>query len=125
MTAKRFIPPDLPINTCLDELARSLESGHVTLSASTGSGKTTVVPLSLLDQPWLVGKKIIMLEPRRPAARMAANRMAFLFGEKTGETIGYQVRFERRISPHTRIEVLTEGLLLKRLQSDPELSVWG
>lgn len=125
MTTSHFLPPDLPINTCLDELAQSLESGHVTLSASTGSGKTTVVPLSLLDQPWLAGKKIIMLEPRRPAARMAATRMAFLYGEKTGDTIGYQVRFERQISSHTRIEVLTEGLLLKRLQSDPELSDVG
>ncbi len=125
MTTSPFVPPDLPIKACLDELSQALESGHVTLSASTGSGKTTVVPLSLLDQSWLAGKKIIMLEPRRPAARMAAHRMAFLSGEKVGETIGYQVRFDRKISRQTRIEVLTEGLLLKRLQSDPELADVG
>ncbi|MBT8440165.1 MAG: ATP-dependent helicase HrpB, partial [Gammaproteobacteria bacterium] len=81
--------------------------------------------ISLLDTPWLQGKKIIMLEPRRPAARMAAHRMAGLRGEKTGETVGYQVRFERKISQCTRIEVLTEGLLLKRLQADPELTDVG
>jgi len=84
-----------------------------------------VVPLSLLDQSWLAGKKIIMLEPRRPAARMAAHRMAWLLGQKTGHTVGYQVRFERQVSQQTRIEVLTEGLLLKRIQSDPELSDVG
>ena len=125
MTLKHFVPPDLPINACLDDLAQALEAGHVILSASTGSGKTTVVPISLLDQPWLAGKKIIMLEPRRPAARMAAHRMAYLLGEKTGNTVGYQVRFDRQISSDTRVEVLTEGLLLKRLQSDPELSGVG
>lgn len=117
--------PVLPINGCLDEISASLENHHVTLSASTGSGKTTIVPLALLDATWLGHKKIIMLEPRRPAARMAAHRMAYLLGEKTGDTVGYQVRFERRISQNTRIEVLTEGLLLKRLQSDPELADVG
>ena len=116
---------DLPINACLDELSRALESEHVTLSAATGSGKTTIVPISLLQAPWLRGRKIIMLEPRRPAARMAAHRMSSLLKEKTGETVGYQVRFERKISQHTRIEVLTEGLLLKRLQADPELADVG
>ncbi|MEJ2214919.1 MAG: DEAD/DEAH box helicase [Gammaproteobacteria bacterium] len=125
MSIKHFVPPDLPINACLDDLAEALESSHVILSASTGSGKTTIVPISLLNQPWLVGKKIIMLEPRRPAARMAAHRMAYLLGEKTGNTVGYQVRFDRQISSDTRVEVLTEGLLLKRLQSDPELSGVG
>ncbi len=125
MTTNQVVLPELPINTCLVELGQALKAGHVTLTASTGSGKTTIVPLSLLDQPWLAGKKIIMLEPRRPAARMAAHRMAQLLGEKTGQTVGYQVRFERQISVDTRIEVLTEGLLLKRLQSDPELSDVG
>jgi len=120
-----MLTTDLPIHACLDELSRALESDHVTLSASTGSGKTTIVPISLLHAEWLRGKKIIMLEPRRPAARMAAHRMSQLLGEKTGQTVGYQVRFERKISKNTRIEVLTEGLLLKRLQADPELSDVG
>ncbi|MGD2117195.1 MAG: ATP-dependent helicase HrpB [Chromatiales bacterium] len=117
--------PDLPIKACLEDLYSALRHGHVTLSATPGSGKTTVVPIALLDQPWLEGKKIIVLEPRRPAARMAAHRMAFLLGEKVGQTIGYQVRFDRQISRQTRIEVLTEGLLLRRLQSDPELADVG
>lgn len=125
MTAKDLRLPELPVNACLDELSSALQSGHVILSAATGSGKTTVAPLSLLHAPWLAGKKIIMLEPRRPAARMAAHRMAWLLGETTGQTVGYQVRFERKISPRTRIEVLTEGLLLKRLQADPELADVG
>ena len=120
-----FPVPDFPIKTILDELFQTLKTHHVILSATTGSGKTTIVPLSLLEQPWLSGKKIIMLEPRRPAARMAARRMAALYNEDVGETIGYQVRFERKTSNKTRIEVLTEGLLLKRLQSDPVLADVG
>ncbi len=95
--------------------------GCAVLSAPPGSGKTTTVPLALLDEPWLRGKKILMLEPRRLAARTSAARMAHLLGEKTGETVGYQIRFERKISPRTRIEVITEGLLARRLQADPEL----
>ena len=95
------------------------------LTAEPGSGKTTLVPLLLLDEPWLAGRKILMLEPRRPAARMAARRMAALLGEEVGDTVGYQVRFERRMSAETRIEVLTEGLLLRRLQADPELQGVG
>lgn len=117
--------PDFPIRECLDGLNQALTSGHVILTAATGSGKTTIVPISLLQQSWLDGKKIIMLEPRRPAARMAARRMASLLNEKVGETVGYQVRFDRQISRQTRIEVLTEGLLLKRLQHDPELTGTG
>jgi ATP-dependent helicase HrpB len=125
LQAMSVLETDLPIKACLDEISASLEHHHVTLSASTGSGKTTIVPLALLQAAWLGSQKIIMLEPRRPAARMAAHRMACLLGEKTGDTVGYQVRFERKISDHTRIEVLTEGLLLKRLQADPELADVG
>lgn len=95
------------------------------LTAEPGSGKTTLVPLLLLDEPWLAGRRILILEPRRPAARMAARRMAHLLNQRVGETVGYQVRFERRVSASTRIEVLTEGLLLRRLQADPELSDVG
>ncbi len=91
------------------------------LSAPTGSGKTTCVPLALLDEAWLAGGAILMLEPRRPAARMAAARMAAVLGETVGATVGHQVRFERRIGPDTRVQVLTEGILTRRLQADPEL----
>ena len=97
------------------------EQGRAVLAAPPGSGKTTTIPLTLLDEPWLKGKKIVLLEPRRVAARAAAARMAHLLGEKVGETVGYQIRFERRIGPATRIEVVTEGLLTRRLQADPEL----
>lgn len=114
--------PNLPITPSLTQISAALEQQHLVLGAPPGSGKTTLVPLALLDAPWLAGKKIIMLEPRRPAARMAAQRMASLLGENVGDQVGYQVRFERRIGKHTRIEVLTEGLLLRRLQQDPELA---
>jgi ATP-dependent helicase HrpB len=97
----------------------------VVLSAEPGSGKTTLVPLMLMDEAWLVGRSILMLEPRRPAARMAARRMAALRGEAVGDSVGYRVRFERRVSAATRIEVLTEGLLLRRLQADPALEGVG
>jgi ATP-dependent helicase HrpB len=83
------------------------------------------VPLKLLDAPWLQGRKIVMLEPRRLAARNAAHRMAETLGEEVGETVGYTVRLERRVSARTRIEVVTEGILTRRLQSDPELAGTG
>jgi ATP-dependent helicase HrpB len=98
---------------------------NAVLSAPPGSGKTTLVPLNLLDQSWLQGKKIIMLEPRRLAARASAARMASLLGEETGGTVGYQVRFDRCISDRTRIEVVTEGILARRLQRDPDLAEAG
>ena len=114
--------PDLPVLETLPALKRALaETGCAVLAAPPGSGKTTLVPLALLDEPWVRNKKIIVLEPRRLAARAAAARMAYLLGEKVGETVGYQIRFERKISAQTRIEVITEGLLTRRLQSDPEL----
>jgi len=116
----------LPIHEVIDEL-RSTLSRHasVVLEAPPGAGKTTVVPVELLAEPWLRGKKILMLEPRRLAARRAATYMAGKLGEEVGKTVGYQVRRERRIGAHTRIEVLTEGILTRRLQSDPELSGVG
>jgi ATP-dependent helicase HrpB len=115
----------LPIAPLLPEIGERLRNGHLVLTAETGSGKTTGVPLALLDADWLQGRSILMLEPRRAAARMAAARMASMLGEPVGETVGYQVRFERRIGLHTRIEVLTEGLLTRRIQQDPELQGCG
>lgn len=113
---------ELPIVAVLPALEQALaQAGKAVLAAPPGSGKTTLVPLALLEAPWLAGKNIVMLEPRRVAARAAAARMAALLGERVGETIGYQVRFERRVGPRTRVEVLTEGLLTRRLQSEPEL----
>src|ERR1041385_7981833 len=114
--------PDYPALVALPQLRAALgDTGCAVLAAPPGSGKTTTIPLALLDEPWLAGRKIVMLQPRRVAARASAARMAFLLGEKVGERVGYQIRFERRISKDTRIEVLTEGLLARRLQSDPEL----
>lgn len=99
--------------------------GHAVLSAPPGSGKTTRVPLSLLQETWLADQRILMLEPRRPAARMAAARMARLLDQAVGDTVGYQVRFDRRIGARTRIEVLTDGILTRRLQGDPGLEGVG
>ncbi|MDK9706905.1 MAG: ATP-dependent helicase HrpB [Desulforhopalus sp.] len=115
----------LPIKAILGELQAALQKGSAVLSAPPGSGKTTAVPLALLDEPWLDGRKILILEPRRLAARMAAARMAALLGEKVGQRVGYQIRFDRQISPETRIEVLTEGILTRRLQNDTGLEDVG
>lgn len=112
----------LPVTAALPELKAAFASQlSAVLEAPPGAGKTTLVPLALLDEPWAAGKKILMLEPRRIAARAAAARMAELIGEQTGETVGYRVRLDARIGPGTRIEVVTEALLTRRLQSDPEL----
>lgn len=117
---------DLPINAVLPELCDALAgSSSVVLSAPPGSGKTTIVPLELLRQGWLKGQSILLLEPRRLAARAAAMRMAELLGEPVGETVGYRVRFDSKVSARTRIEVVTEGILTRRLQQDPELNGVG
>lgn len=114
---------NLPIEDILPDLNRILaEQTTCVVHAPPGSGKTTCVPLALLDAPWLAGRKIIMLEPRRLAARAAARRMAFLLDEKIGERVGYRTRLDIRISTSTRIEVVTEGILTRMLQADPELS---
>lgn len=95
------------------------------LQAPPGAGKTTVVPLALLDASWLGGQRIVMLEPRRVAARAAAHRMAALRGEPVGETVGYRTRTDTRVSARTRIEVVTEGVLTRRFQRDPTLDGVG
>ena len=98
---------------------------RVVLQAPPGSGKTTLLPLLLRHETWLEGLKIVMLEPRRLAARAAARRMADLLGEKVGETVGFRVRHESVVGPQTKIEVVTEGVLTRYLQSDPALSAYG
>ncbi|GAB2519782.1 ATP-dependent helicase HrpB [Microbulbifer agarilyticus] len=114
---------ELPIHEVLPELRKTLDQeNNVVLQAPPGAGKTTVVPLALLDSPWLEGRRIIMLEPRRLAARSAAARMAELLGEPVGKTVGYQIRAERKYGRDTRILVVTEGILTRLLQSDPELT---
>ena len=118
--------PELPIHHILPELIESLrENPSVVLQAPPGAGKTTGVPLALFDVAFLRGQKIIMLEPRRLAARNSALRMAELLGESVGETVGYRIRMEKKISSKTRIEVVTEGILTRMIQSDPELSGVG
>ena len=112
----------LPVEACLPELRQALsDAGSAVLVAPPGAGKTTLVPLALLDEPWLAGGRIVVLEPRRLATRAAARRMASLLGEEVGATVGYTTRDERRVGRSTRIEVVTEGVLTRRLQGDPSL----
>lgn len=115
--------PILPVTEVLPALSRALTSGtRAVLAAPPGAGKTTLVPLYLLDAPWRGDGRIILLEPRRLAARAAAGRMAELLGETVGETVGYRMRLESRISSKTRIEVVTEGVFARMIIDDPELS---
>ena len=121
--SERLPLTDLPVEDVVPGLRRALtESAAAVLIAPPGAGKTTLVPLRLLDEPWVAGRRIVMLEPRRLAARAAAQRMASMLGEQAGATVGYQTRDERRIGPDTRIEVVTEGVLTRRLQNDPSLA---
>ena len=114
--------PDLPILEVLDDLRVALGThGRAIVSAPPGAGKTTVIPLALLDAPWRADGRIVVLEPRRLATRAAARRMAELAGRPVGDLVGYQTRDERVIGRETRVEVLTEGVLTRRLQNDPEL----
>ena len=118
--------PDLPVETCLESLKRQLsEREEVLLQAPPGAGKTTLVPLALLDEPWLRGRRILMLEPRRIATRSAAYRMADMLQESPGQTVGYRMRLESKIGARTRIEILTEGVLTRMLQNDPALEGVG
>jgi ATP-dependent helicase HrpB len=114
--------PDLPIRAVLPELLAALATGpNAVLVAPPGAGKTTAVPLALLEAEWLTGQKLILLSPRRLAARAVAHRMADLLGERVGDTVGYRVRFETRVSARTRIEVVTEGVFTRLLLDQPEL----
>ncbi len=120
MTAR--VLPHLPITDRLAALAEALAAGNrAVLSAPPGAGKTTLVPLHLLQQSWRGDGRIILLEPRRLAARAAASRMAALLGEPVGQTVGYRMRLDNRISAQTRIEVVTEGVFVRMILDDPEL----
>ncbi|MFA6022277.1 MAG: DEAD/DEAH box helicase, partial [Rhodospirillales bacterium] len=112
----------LPIDSILPEILQTLAAAPgLVLQAPPGAGKTTRVPLALLDQDWLGGQRILMLEPRRLAARAAAARMAETLGQAVGEIVGYRVRLDSKVGPATRIEVVTEGILTRMLQDDPSL----
>jgi ATP-dependent helicase HrpB len=114
--------PDLPVKAVLPEIGNGLsQHRRAVLSAPPGAGKTTLVPLFLLDAPWRGDGRVILLEPRRLAARAAAGRMASLLGEEIGERVGYRMRLDSRISARTRIEVVTEGVFARMVLDDPEL----
>lgn len=116
----------LPIDAALPALLQAFrDRDEVVLQAPPGAGKTTRVPLALLQEEWLQGQTIVMLEPRRLAARAAAERMAAELGERVGETVGYRIRLESKVGPATRIEVVTEGILARRLYEDPSLEGVG
>ena len=118
--------PMFPITPLLPDIQAALAAqSRLVLEAPPGAGKTTQVPLALRDAPWLGNKKIVMLEPRRIAARAAAQFMAQQLGEAIGQTVGYRIRFESKVSAATRIEVVTEGILTRLIQDDPELSEVG
>ena len=116
----------LPIHAVLEPLKAALAAGNVAvLAAPPGAGKTTVVPLALLGEAWLGEGKILVLEPRRLAARAAADRMAATLGQQTGDTVGYRTRLQSRIGPRTRIEVITEGVFTRMILDDPALEGIG
>lgn len=116
----------LPVEAVLADLRRALhDPGAAVLQAPPGAGKTTAVPPALLAAPWLGSQRILMLEPRRLAARAAASRMARLRGEPVGRTIGYRTRLDTLVGPGTRLEVVTEGVLTRMIRSDPTLDGIG
>ena len=113
---------DLPVADIFDEVKHQLHASNtVIVNAPAGAGKSTLLPLALMNEAWLAGKKILMLEPRRLAARSIAERMSGLLDEPIGRTIGYRIRFDTKIGQQTKIEVLTEGILTRMLHSDNEL----
>ena len=115
-----------PVEERIPDIRRALAANRtVVLTAPPGSGKTTCVPPALLGEPWLSGRKIVVLEPRRLAARNCAAYISRRLGEAVGGTVGYQVRLERKVSPKTRLEIVTEGLLAQRILSDPEIADVG
>lgn len=117
---------ELPVNSIIEKLRITLtDTNRAVIVAPPGSGKTTIVPIELMNEPWLKDRKIIMLEPRRLAARNAAHRMSSLLNENPGERVGYSIRFDRNVSKRTRVEVVTEGILTRRIQNDPSLEDTG
>src|SRR5437588_2720671 len=118
----RVFDAPLPVDSALPALTAALRAHNATvLVAPPGAGKTTRVPLVLADEQWSQGKKILVLEPRRLAARAAADRMAATLGEKVGDTVGLRVRFGSKVSRRTRIEVVTEGVFTRLILDDPTL----
>jgi ATP-dependent helicase HrpB len=116
----------LPVAEIIPEVQQKLkEHTTIIIGAPPGAGKSTLLPLCLFEETFLAGKKIIMLEPRRLAARSIAMRMAELLNEEVGQTVGYRIRFENRVSAQTKIEVVTEGILTRMLQSDNALEQVG
>ena len=119
-------PTNLPIEDCLDELKHRLNDGHeAVLEAPPGAGKTTLVPLALMDQPWLGNNKIVMLQPRRLATKSAAYRIADLIDQSPGDTIGYRMRMESKTGNRVKVEIVTEGIFTRMLQQDPSLAGVG
>lgn len=117
--------PHLPITTALPAIKKALVDGSAVISAPPGSGKTTIIPLALLREPWLENRKILILQPRRIAARATCHRMAELMEEEVGRSVGYHIRHDRKVCEQTKIEVVTEGILTRRLQNNPDLDDIG
>ena len=117
---------NLPVTDIIPAVQRQLNANNtLILTAPPGAGKSTLLPLALLNESWLNNKKIILLEPRRLAASSIAHRMADMLNEQPGQTVGYRIRFENKISRNTKIEVVTEGILTRMLQSDNALEDYG
>ena len=116
----------LPVTEIINDVRHHLSAGNTLIvNAPPGAGKSTLLPLALLNEPWLEGKKILMLEPRRLAARTIAERLSYFLNEPVGQTVGFRIRFENRTSENTKIEVLTEGILTRMIQSDNALENVG